>query len=321
MPPEVETPVAEVPAESPQEAVAEPAAPASPEAEGAPAPETGDVTGETDEGPSLVEALKGLTAAELDNLVESLPEETRKESSFLRELERRAEQRGTTRRQEEEQARAASQDGLQQLEQLADQAEQWLHQSIAEPAWELEKLQKMAADPDFLDPQKFKQTVDNLTSLMAVNVQSATGPIRAGERAKAARQQRAEVVQFLQQEQEVFGALSDEEYDKLTKASYRDAQRGGAQMTQEFMRIYGQRLYQKGLTEGREKGLKDKQAQAEIIDKIKQVQAVKNGTAPRVNGSKSAADLDTSKEARNRRLAFGGATEDDRRWQRETYPG
>ena len=303
-----EAPAAEPEVVEPVAPVAEPTEPASPEPQEETPEGEGAVTGQEGEGPSLADALKDITGDELDALVRALPEETRKSSAFLREVERRGEDRGRVRRTEEDQARQTVRDSFQEIVETGDLAERQLGQYMTAASEELDRLERMTADPDYLDPEKLKKTAGQLANAVRLNLPSFVEPIRMAERAKAGQQQRADVLRVLNEYAPTVGKITDEEFEPISKALYDDARSGKARGTELMMRLIADRHYQKGLAEGREKGLKDKQSDQALLDKVKDIQSLKNGTAPDLRGGVTS-NLIRTHEATISRIAAG--THDD----------
>lgn len=281
--PIVEEPVVEAPQPS-AEPVAEPVEQPSPEApegagEGQPA------AGGEGFDPSA------LSDDAWDYLLEHAPKEKLESSEFIRERERRAEQRAETRWREQQEARNSVQQGRDGLIQLADQAEAWVRQVATELTNDYQLLDAFS-DPERYDPEKVRQVAAQIKQKVdGPTLQQALSVIQAGAVQKAeiaAGQFRitalAEAGRDLLNEK---APLTEDDQKRLADARYRDAQTGqiGYHTSAEIVKILLERKDQEAYQRGLQKGLKDKQAQAELLEKAANLTAVRNGVAPKIDGA------------------------------------
>lgn len=278
----VEAPVAEAPAES-EGSVAEPVSTESPEA----APEAAGDAEAQDEGTEdqLVALLADLTPAQFDALAQKLPKETLDSSTFIQEQQRRGEQRARTREQEQEEGRKAREDAYSELISHGKRAESVLDETLESLAPQFRRLEA-ALDPDFPDAVAAKAAMQTIRDAMPADaVRGVLAAVKAGATAEAGRLLSSEIRQHVVKHADLIGTLTEAEQAKLEKAGYEDSRKGTASLTGLLIDILVERATAKGESAGIDKGKKDKATTAELLDKIKQVQQIKNGAAPAVAGS------------------------------------
>lgn len=243
-----------------------------------------------------------------------------------REEQRREDQRTQTREQEMQGYRDAVQEGTRQMVETSRQAQAYVSYAASELERDLQLLDIYGA-ADTYSPDKLKEvqqkiagTLNSQTLREALSAVESGALVQADANAALYRTQALANLRDLGEHLDLQKSpLTRDETKLVDDARYRDLQRGrpgfegSARLFQVLMDRHGKSEYERG----KQAGLRDRQARADLADKLKNLTAVKNGAAPRLEGQPSNASDDQS---RLDRVASGTGTAEDKAWFSQRYP-
>jgi hypothetical protein len=227
-----------------------------------------------------------MSAKALDAMYEGMPEEERANSSVIKELERRAEQRAQTRWQEEQEARGATQSAHAELIKTATDAEAVLEDVLRDTEYDFRDLDR-ALNPDNFDSDLGKRALNAVRQkLPAEGLRGILAAVKAGEAAKVGQRQVQENAEVVKEYADLIGTFTEQEQNALKEAAYKD-RIGGARAMKLIVGIIRDRALAVGEEKGVQKANKNREGQKELLDRINKGQEIKNGVAPDIKGSAS----------------------------------
>jgi hypothetical protein len=220
----------------------------------------------------------------LDAMYEGMSEEERANSSVIKELERRAEQRAQTRWQEEQEARGATQTAHAELIKHATEAEATLEDVLRDTEYDFRDLDR-ALNPDNFDSDLGKRALQAVRQkLPAEGLRGVLAAVKAGEAAKVGQRQAQENAEVVKEYADLIGTFTEQEQNALKEAAYKD-RIGGARAMKLIVGIIRDRALAQGEEKGVQKANKNREGQKELLDRINKGQEIRNGTAPAVTGA------------------------------------
>lgn len=278
-----------------------------------------------DEGAAerIAEALKDVSPEEFEQLLKHAPPEVR-EKALFQDL-RSAEQRGETRAREELQNRSQMKTAYDEGIAASYQAEQWLQGATNYGAQASQALQQALEFDNTDEAKKHMQALRQ--SLDPQTVQQATAAIRTGALLEASQIHTAQLNQMILQHGDLFSgdlAFTEDETKGLNKLAYEDGRTGTTRAVHTLIEMMVARAEQRGVSKGRQLGLKDKEVTAKLAERVENIQKARNGAPVSVNGKQPAgkASTDQDRLARlNYQPGAGPPTQEDHVWFNDKYPG
>jgi hypothetical protein len=280
----------ETPAETPP-VVEEPVAPAS-EAPSPEAPPEGAGEGTEAKGGEGFDP-SALDADDWDYLLKNAPPEILEASEAVKGQRERDDQRERTRQQEEQTYRDTVAEGMTQLRQTGANAEAWVDWAANELERDTQLLDAFS-DPENYDATRVRQIQQGLkeklspkTMREAIAAVKAATLVEAESTANMGRLRAIARLSSLGEHMDLTKSpLSKEEQQQVNEARYRDLQRGnpGDEGSMALFAVLMTRHGQSMLEKGKEMGVKDKQAQAALAEKMLNLKQARNGIAPKIDG-------------------------------------
>lgn len=303
----VQEPVVATPEPEQAPSIAEPAVPASPEVSQE-AGEAQEGSQDTGTGIDLKELLKDASPEELRAVLDAAPAE-RREAALAEDL-RRAEQRGVTRATEELQARTQRQDYYSEGIVQGQQAAQWL----SNVAQNLPMMTRGVAQAlDLGDEGEAKQRLGAMQQIPQ-GIHAALQDARNGAVLEAGQRASGQLNQYISSKSDLLGRLEDGEVKALEKLAYEDGRTGANRTQMALFDLLLQRAEARGIEKGVQKGVKDKELTVKTGELAARIAEAKKDAPVRVTKGAGDTSVANNDAARKQRLAYGGATDEDRAW-------
>lgn len=251
---------------------------ASPEEEAPPEPgESQSAEGQGTSG--LSEFLGSLSPEEFDRILELRPE-LAESSAYLKERERRAEQRGRTKAQETFQQLTGRETGYDALIQQAREAEEYLSEAHRELGRLRRRVEEALSDEDYEEARKHLERVGQVLS--SEDYQAALNLVRVSERIQGSRQAIADLGPVLSKHRDLLGQLKPEEEQQLLEAMAEDARKGRQTAYALTVDLLVERARQAGLEEGKKLGRKEAESDLKLVEKLEALTKARAEAAPRL---------------------------------------